>query len=73
VDYKMPGLDGFEVIRRARDLHPTLKIVLITGHGNQEVMGQAHQKNLNGILIKPFTPDELGETVANVLASGKSG
>lgn len=63
VDYKMPGLNGFEVVRRARALQPGLRVVLITGHGTREVMGEAMDGKINGILVKPFTPDELVHTV----------
>ena len=67
VDYKMPGINGFEVVRRARGLHPGLKVVLITGHGTREVMGEALDGGINGILVKPFTPDELASTIAAAL------
>jgi CheY-like chemotaxis protein len=67
VDYKMPGLNGFEVIRRARGLHRALKIVLITGHGTREVVGEAIDGGVNGILVKPFTPDELTQTITAAL------
>lgn len=67
VDYKMPGLNGFEVVRRARALQPGLKVVLITGHGTREVMGEAMDGKVNGILVKPFTPDELAHTVSAAL------
>ncbi|HLC42922.1 MAG TPA: response regulator [Methylomirabilota bacterium] len=73
VDYKMPSLDGFEVIRRARLLRPTLKIVLMTGHATQTVMAEAQQRKLDGLVIKPFTPDELHKAVETALAAKKSG
>jgi DNA-binding response OmpR family regulator len=65
VDYKMPGLHGFEVIRRARALHPALKAVMITGHGTREVVGEALGGGLQGVLVKPFTPDELLQTIGD--------
>ena len=68
VDYKMPGINGFEVVRRARSLHPKLRVVLITGHGTREVMGEALDGGINGILVKPFTPDELTTTINAALA-----
>jgi DNA-binding response OmpR family regulator len=68
VDYKMPGLNGFEVIRRARSLHRGLRIVLITGHGTREVVGEAIDGGVNGILVKPFTPDELTQTITAALS-----
>ena len=63
VDYKMPGWSGFEIVRRARSLHPGLKVVLMTGQGTREVMGEAVDGGINGVLAKPFTPDELASTV----------
>lgn len=68
VDYKMPRLNGFEVIRRARGLHRGLRIVLITGHGTREVVGEAIDGGVNGILVKPFTPDELTQTITAALS-----
>ncbi len=67
VDYKMPGVNGFEVVRRARVLQPGLKVVLITGHGTREVIGEAMDDKIEGILVKPFTPDELAHTVTAAL------
>jgi DNA-binding NtrC family response regulator len=49
-------------------LQPGLKVVLITGHGTREVIGEAMEDKINGILVKPFTPDELTHTVAAALA-----
>jgi CheY-like chemotaxis protein len=68
VDYKMPGINGFEVMRRARALNRDLKIVLITGHGTREVVGEAIDGGVNGILVKPFTPDELTQTITAALS-----
>ena len=68
VDYKMPGINGFEVVRRARALRPALRVIMITGHGTQEVLGQASQVGVDRVLLKPFTPNELGEAVATALA-----
>ena len=32
-DLKMPDMDGLEVLRRARDIDPTLPVVILTAHG----------------------------------------
>ena len=69
VDYKMPGLNGLEVIQRARSLRPALRVVMITGHGTREVIGEAMQAGVNGILLKPFTPNELSKAVATAFSS----
>ncbi|HEY3067799.1 MAG TPA: response regulator [Methylomirabilota bacterium] len=67
VDYKMPGLTGFEVIRRARQLQPALAAMMITGHGTRDVLEEATRTPVNGLLLKPFTVDELSRAVATVL------
>jgi len=61
-----PGEDGFAVARRARELHPGLKVVYITGHA-------AHllKNGVDGSVLipKPFYPDELAERVAEMAAA----
>jgi two-component system response regulator (stage 0 sporulation protein F) len=68
LDYKMPGMTGFEVFLRARALHPDMPVVLVTGHGTSEIISEATRMGFNAILLKPFTSDELRGTVEKVLA-----
>lgn len=66
VDYKMPGLNGVEVVRRARALRPGLRIVMITGHGTREVVEEAYAAGVDNVLLKPFTPNELSGAVSSL-------
>lgn len=68
LDYKMPGLTGFEVFAQARELHPALAVVLVTGHGTPDIVDEANRLGFASILLKPFTSDELRATVERVLA-----
>jgi CheY-like chemotaxis protein len=68
LDYKMPGMTGFEVFQQARALHPSMAVVLVTGHGTPEIINEANRLGFNAILLKPFTSDELRGTVEKVLA-----
>jgi two-component system, response regulator, stage 0 sporulation protein F len=68
LDYKMPGMTGFEVFEQARPLHPNMAVVLVTGHGTPDIVNEAHRLGFNAILLKPFTSDELRATVEKVLA-----
>ena len=68
LDYKMPGMSGFEVFKQARSLRPGMAVVLVTGHGTPEIVNEANRMGFNGILLKPFTSDELRGTVEKVLA-----
>lgn len=68
LDYKMPGLGGFEVFEEARALYPDMPVVLVTGHATPEIMAEADQRGFHGVLLKPFTSEELRATVDKVLA-----
>ena len=68
LDYKMPGMTGFEVFQQARTLHPDMAVVLVTGHGTPEIINEANRMGFSAILLKPFTSDELRGTVEKVLA-----
>ena len=68
LDYKMPGMTGFEVFQQARVLHPAMAVVLVTGHGTPEIISEANRMGFSAILLKPFTSDELRGTVEKVLA-----
>lgn len=59
-----PGADGFDVARRARELHPDLKVVYITGHA-----AHLQKHGVEGSLMfpKPFYPDDLAERVVELL------
>jgi DNA-binding response OmpR family regulator len=59
-----PGASGFDVARRARELHPDLKVVYITGHAAHL---QKHGVEGSVMVPKPFYPDELAERVVALL------
>jgi CheY-like chemotaxis protein len=69
LDYKMPGLTGFDVFREARALHPTTAVVLVTGHGTPGIVEEATRMGFNSILLKPFTSAELRLAVEKALAT----
>lgn len=73
LDYKMPGMTGFDVFQQAKVLYPDLAVVLVTGHGSPEVVSEANRLGFDSILLKPFTSDELRGTVEKALADRKQG
>ena len=68
LDYKMPGMSGFDVFDQARRIHPQMSVVLVTGHGTPEIVNEANRLGFSAILLKPFTSDELRGTVEKVLS-----
>lgn len=68
VDYRMPGISGVELARRARAARPGLPVMLITGHGSPDVLAEAAAAGVDRVLLKPFTPNELMAAVAALAA-----
>jgi DNA-binding response OmpR family regulator len=63
-DYKMPDLNGIEFVQQAWEVQPGLRVLMITAHGTDEVMGLATRIGVRHIVLKPFTPSELVRGVA---------
>lgn len=62
-DYKMPGMDGFELARQVGKTHPDVDIVIVTAHGTINMAVQAMKEGVHDYLTKPVDPDELLVTV----------
>jgi len=63
------GTTGFDVARRARQLHPDLQVVYITGHA-------AHLDRFgvpDAVMFpKPFYPEELAARVLDIIENGQA-
>lgn len=58
-DYKMPGLDGFDVLKEAKRLRPQTPVIMMTGHANVHQAVEAIQSGAKDYLCKPFGMDDL--------------
>lgn len=68
VDIRMPGMDGFELISKAKTINHDLTVLAMTGYGTVETALQALRKGVDGLILKPFkNSDELVEVVNQVL------
>jgi CheY-like chemotaxis protein len=74
MDLVMPGLDGWEAIRRLRSDARTResRILIITGITNSEAAQTAKRAGCDAFLLKPVLPETLIEVVRGVLARRSS-
>src|SRR5712691_3369978 len=47
VDYKMPGMNGFEVLEQARRIRPDMVCMLMTAHGTPDIINEAARLQLH--------------------------
>jgi putative two-component system response regulator len=66
-DLKLPGIDGIELCRRARQSSPGVSIVVITAYGNIASALEAIEHGVEEYLLKPFSIDALRHAVQRVL------
>jgi FixJ family two-component response regulator len=53
-DVRMPGMDGFELHRRALATRPGLSVILISAHHDVSVREQAVREHVFAYFYKPF-------------------
>ncbi len=70
VDFAMPGMNGAEVAREARKLHPGLPVLFASGYADTEALHDALGKDAP-LLRKPFQVSELASLVAKSVAAEK--
>jgi two-component system response regulator AtoC len=58
-DVRMPGIDGLELLARARALHPETTVIMMSAFGTIDLAVEAMKQGAYDYISKPFKPDEL--------------
>jgi DNA-binding response OmpR family regulator len=59
LDIMMPGIGGFEVLRRIKSQHPQIPVILLTGRGSAKEGIKGMQLGAFDYLMKPLNIEEL--------------
>ncbi len=62
-DFKMPELDGAEFLKRVRDMHPDLPVIMISGFMNTPELLRVANIGVTLVLEKPFDTEVFFEHV----------
>jgi DNA-binding NtrC family response regulator len=62
-DLKMPGKDGFGLMKALKTTQSNLKFIVITGHGEKEAAVQAVKNGASDYLEKPFDLEDFTRAV----------
>ena len=66
LDVRMPGMDGFDVLRKLRQQDDTCRVpvVFVTGEADEGSRATAAELGAVGVLVKPVDPDALNAMLA---------
>lgn len=68
-DLKMPRMSGEELLKRMVETHPTIPVIILTGHGTIESAVNAMRAGAFDFMTKPVNLDRLGLLVKRALST----
>ena len=69
LDWNMPNMSGIEFVKTLRSLNLSKRIpvVMVTTEGSDAKVSEAKDSGADGYLTKPFTADQLRDTLGDYL------
>ena len=67
VDYRLPGMDGLEFLKRIQKTQPHALKVLITAYRSEGVLSQALKMGIQDFIEKPFTTKTIEESMTRLI------
>ena len=66
-DYRLPGMDGLEFLKRIQDSHPQAMKILITAYRSEDVVSEAIRIGIHDFIDKPFTTKTIEDSLSRLL------
>jgi two-component system response regulator DegU len=67
IDMEMPLMNGIETIKQIKPLVPETKIIMVTGHGEKEMVMELISLGVIGYIKKPYDRDTVVKQMASIL------
>ena len=70
----MPEMDGVETYRKLQEIEPEVRVLLMSGYTKDkvgELIRELLERGCGGFLKKPFSLQELDESIVRVLGKGR--
>jgi len=69
LDWNMPNMSGIEFVKALRSLNlpNRIPVVMVTTEGSETKISEAKQSGADGYLTKPFTANQLRDTLGDYL------
>jgi DNA-binding response OmpR family regulator len=67
VDVKMPKHDGIYLMQKVKEKWSNVPIIVMSGYPTPDTITDGAKMGADAFIAKPFTPDELLETIRQVI------
>ncbi len=71
IDYKMPEMNGIDLVRRLRNRDITAPVILITGYPDENIAARAEAAGVRHVLQKPLLDESLVTRIWGVIQGGR--
>ena len=68
LDLTLPDMEGLDLLRQLKKIHPATQGVILTGHDSEEIAADALGKGAFAYLVKPSSADDIMSTVERALS-----
>lgn len=73
LDMTMPGMDGLMTLRRIKEIHPKLPVIMVSGIGDEATVQEALDAGAYDYVTKPFNLEYLETVVLTKVLLGMEG
>lgn len=70
LDLEMPVMDGMETMKRIRQEHPGLKVIVLSMHSDEKFIVHLMELGASGYIVKTAEPDEIENAIREVATTG---
>ena len=73
IDYKMPDINGIDLVGRLREHHVAAPVILITGYPDENIFARAAAAGVEHVMLKPLLGDGLVSQIRGAISEGHPG
>ncbi len=67
MDITMPEMDGIEAVKQIKETFKDALIMMVTSHGQEEMVMDAIKAGARGYVIKPFKKEKVEEQINKII------
>jgi DNA-binding response OmpR family regulator len=69
LDIQMPGMDGLQVLKKIKETHPKVKVIMVTAVETQEKIEEAMRFGADNYITKPLSLEYLEKDVQDKIGN----